>query len=53
MALEMHNSLHVHPGEWLRSEMIAAHGSSVNEAADHLGVTHHSTFQQFLRHPAN
>lgn len=39
MALEMHNSLHVHPGEWLRSEIIAAHGLSVNVAADHLGVT--------------
>jgi addiction module HigA family antidote len=35
----MHPSLWVHPGEWLRTEMIEAHGLSVNDAADHLGVT--------------
>lgn len=39
MALEMHASLQVHPGEWLRTEVIAAHGLSVNATADHLGVT--------------
>ena len=39
MALEMHPSLHLHPGEWLRTEIIAAHDLSINDAAGHLGVT--------------
>lgn len=29
----------MHPGSWLRSEIIEAHGLSVTDAASHLGVT--------------
>jgi addiction module HigA family antidote len=29
----------IHPGEWLRSEIIEANGLSVTDAARHLGVT--------------
>lgn len=39
MALKMHPSLHMHPGEWLRTEIIEAHKLSVLAAAHHLGVT--------------
>ena len=39
MALRMHPSLHVHPGAWLRTEIIEAHGLSMLDAAGHLGVT--------------
>lgn len=39
MAVKLHPSLAVHPGRWLRAEIIEAHGLSVTEAARHLGVT--------------
>jgi addiction module HigA family antidote len=39
MALKMHPSLHVHPGDWLRTEVVEAHNMPINEAADRLGVT--------------
>jgi antitoxin HigA-1 len=29
----------MHPGSWLRSDIIEAHGLSVTDAASHLGVT--------------
>jgi antitoxin HigA-1 len=29
----------VHPGDWLRTEIVAPHGLNVTEAARHLGVT--------------
>jgi len=35
----MHGSLAVHPGAWLKSEMVEPHGLSVGNLADHLGVT--------------
>ena len=39
MAIKLHPSLAVHPGRWLRAEIVEAHGLSVTEAARHLGVT--------------
>lgn len=38
MAITLHHSLAVHPGEWLRTEIVEAHGLEVKQAADHLGV---------------
>ncbi len=39
MAIKLHPSIAVHPGEWLRTEIIEPRGLSVTQAADHLGVT--------------
>jgi antitoxin HigA-1 len=39
MAIKLHPSLAIHPGSWLRSEIIEAHGLTVTDAAHHLGVT--------------
>lgn len=39
MALKMHASLAVHPGDWLRTEMVEVHGLKIGDLADHLGVT--------------
>lgn len=39
MAIKLHPSFAVHPGPWLRTEMIEPHGMSVTEAAAKLHVT--------------
>jgi antitoxin HigA-1 len=39
MAIKLHESFALHPGDWLRSEIIEAHGLSVTTAAERLGVT--------------
>lgn len=39
MAIKLHPSFAIHPGGWLRSEIIEAHGLSVTDAAYRLGVT--------------
>src|SRR4051794_16225115 len=39
MAIKLHASWAVHPGAWLRAEMIAPHGLSVTDAAAKLRVT--------------
>ena len=39
MAIKLHPSFAVHPGAWLRAEMIAPHGLSVTDAAAKLRVT--------------
>ncbi len=39
MAIKLHSSFYVHPGEWLRTEAVAPYGLSVTEAAHRLGVT--------------
>lgn len=39
MAIKLHPSFAVHPGQWLRAEMIEPHGLSVTEAATKLRVT--------------
>lgn len=39
MAIRISSTFAVHPGEWLRSEIVEPHGLSVTDAARHLGVT--------------
>ena len=39
MAIKLHSSFAVHPGAWLRAEVIEPHGLSVTDAAGKLHVT--------------
>jgi antitoxin HigA-1 len=39
MAITLHHSIMVHPGPWLRRQIIEAHGLTVTEAAQSLHVT--------------
>lgn len=39
MAIKLHSSFAVHPGEWLRAEIVDPAGMSVTEAAERLHVT--------------
>jgi antitoxin HigA-1 len=39
MAITVAPTFAIHPGEWLRDEIVAAHGLSVTDVARHLGVT--------------
>lgn len=39
MAIKLHSSFAVHPGDWLRSEIVEPHGLSVTETAAKLRVT--------------
>jgi antitoxin HigA-1 len=39
MAIKIHPSVLVHPGAWLRTEMVEPHGLSVTAVAEKLGVT--------------
>lgn len=39
MAINLHPSLAVHPGEWLRTEIVEPHGLNVTDTAGQLGVT--------------
>lgn len=39
MAIRLHPSFAVHPGEWLRTEIVEPHGLSVTIAAEKLHVT--------------
>lgn len=39
MAVTLHSSFAVHPGEWLRTEIVEPHGLSVTATAEKLGVT--------------
>ncbi len=39
MAIKLHNSFAVHPGEWLRTEVVEPAGLSVTELAERLHVT--------------
>ena len=39
MAIRISPAFAVHPGDWLRSEIVEPHGLSVTAAARHLGVT--------------
>ena len=42
MAIKLHPSFAVHPGEWLREEIVAPSGLNVTELADHLDVSRQS-----------
>ena len=39
MAIKLHRSFAVHPGEWLRAEIVEPAGLSVTEVAEKLQVT--------------
>ena len=39
MTIRLHNSFAVHPGAWLRTEIVEPHGLSVTETAAKLRVT--------------
>jgi antitoxin HigA-1 len=39
MAIKLHPSFAVHPGEWLRAEIVEPYGLSVTETASKLRVT--------------
>ena len=39
MALKMHPSLYVHPGPWLKADIVEPHGLSVTEVAARLAVS--------------
>lgn len=39
MAIKLHPSFAVHPGPWLRTELVEPHGLSVTDAAKKLHVT--------------
>ena len=39
MAIRIAPAFAVHPGDWLRTEIVAPNGLNVTEAARHLGVT--------------
>lgn len=39
MVVALHPSFAVHPGDWLRSEIVAPHGLSVTDTAARLRVT--------------
>lgn len=39
MAITLASAFAIHPGDWLRTEVVEAHGLNVTDAARHLGVT--------------
>lgn len=39
MAIKLHSSIAVHPGDWLRTEIIEPSGMTVTKAAERLHVT--------------
>lgn len=42
MAIKLHSSFAVHPGEWLRLEIVDPAGLNVTQLADHLDVSRQS-----------
>ena len=45
MAIKLHSSFAVHPGLWLRTEIVEPHGLSVTTLAQALGVTRQAMSQ--------
>ncbi|WP_439546624.1 HigA family addiction module antitoxin [Sandarakinorhabdus sp.] len=39
MAVKIHPSIHVHPGPWLKRQIVAPHGINVKDLATHFGVS--------------
>ncbi|WP_375291009.1 HigA family addiction module antitoxin [Qipengyuania sp.] len=39
MAIKLHRSIHVHPGPWLRRNVLDPYRMSVTATANHLGVS--------------
>jgi antitoxin HigA-1 len=39
MAIKVHPSIHVHPGPWLKRQLVEPYGVQVKVLAEHFGVT--------------
>jgi addiction module HigA family antidote len=39
MGIELHPSIYVHPGVWLKHEIVEPYAMTVTEVAEHLGVS--------------
>jgi len=52
MAMSMHPSLAVHPGGWLKSEVVDPHGVSINRLAACFHVTRQTLSNLFNGHTA-
>jgi len=50
MAMTMHPSLAVHPGDWLKSEVVDPHGVSINRLAASFHVTRQTLSNLFNGH---
>ena len=50
MAIKLHSSFAVHPGAWLRAEIVGPTGLNVTALADHLGVSRQSMSKLFNGH---
>lgn len=50
MAIKLHHSIAVHPGEWLRAEMFEPTGMTVGAFAARLGVTRQTMSKLFNGH---
>jgi addiction module HigA family antidote len=42
MAIKVHPSFAIHAGEWLKTEIVEAHGVSINDLAEAFGVSRQS-----------
>lgn len=52
MAITMHPALAVHPGDWLKSEIVDPHGVSINRLAASFHVTRQTLSNLFNGHTA-
>ena len=52
MALTMHPSLAVHPGDWLKSEVVEPHGISISRLAGAFHVSRQALSSLFNGHAA-
>lgn len=50
MAIKLHPSLYVHPGLWLKLDVIAPHGLTVTEVAANLGISRQNMSQLLNGH---
>ena len=50
MAITMHPSLAVHPGDWMKSEVVDPHGVSINRLAASFHVTRQTLSNLFNGH---
>ena len=50
MAIKLHPSLYVHPGLWLKLDVIAPHGLTVTEVAANLGISRQNISQLLNGH---
>jgi antitoxin HigA-1 len=39
MAIKIHSSFAIHPGPWVKRNILAPYGLTIGQAADHLGIS--------------